>query len=107
MLVPLSNEPRDYAWGSTTLIAGLAGREPSGRPEAEVWFGDHPADPAMTPDGRTLDVWIRTEGADHGMPRQLPYLLKLLSAASARRRGGPRLRQRGGTCAWFSLRWSW
>ena len=37
-----SNEPRDYAWGSTTLIADLEGRAPSGRPEAEVWFGDHP-----------------------------------------------------------------
>ena len=54
MLVPLSNEPRDYAWGSTTLIPELTGREPSGRPEAEVWLGDHPADPAETPDGRTL-----------------------------------------------------
>jgi mannose-6-phosphate isomerase len=83
MLVPLSNEPRDYAWGSTTLIAELAGREPSGRPEAEVWLGDHPADPAAVPDGRTLDAWILAEGADHGMPGRLPYLLKLLAAASA------------------------
>ena len=83
MLVPLSNEPRDYAWGSTTLIAELTGREPSGRPEAEVWLGDHPADPAETPDGRTLDVWLGAEGADHGAPPQLTYLLKLLAAASA------------------------
>jgi mannose-6-phosphate isomerase len=83
MLVPLSNEPRDYAWGSTTLIAELTGREPSGRPEAEVWLGDHPADPAETRDGRTLDVWIGAEGAEHGAPPQLPYLLKLLAAASA------------------------
>ena len=83
VLVTLSNEPRDYAWGSTTLIAELTGREPSGRPEAEVWLGDHPADPAETGDGRTLDVWMRLEGADHGAPSQLPYLLKLLAAASA------------------------
>lgn len=83
MLIPLANDPRDYAWGSTTLLAALEGREPSGRPEAEVWFGDHPGDPAETPDGRTLDAWIAAEGKDAGIPGSLPYLLKLLAAASA------------------------
>ena len=83
MLVPLSNDPREYDWGSTTLIAELTGRAPSGRPEAEVWFGDHPADPAETPDGRPLDEWIAAEGASSGVPEHLPYLLKLLAAASA------------------------
>jgi len=83
MLIPLANDPRDYAWGSTTLLAELEGREPSGRPEAEVWFGDHPGDPAETPDGRTLDAWIAAEGMDAGIPAPLPYLLKLLAAASA------------------------
>jgi len=78
MLVPLTNDPRDYAWGSATLIAELEGREPSGRPEAEVWFGDHPGDPAETPDGRTLDVWLAEERGTES----LPYLLKLLAAAS-------------------------
>ncbi|GAA1946178.1 mannose-6-phosphate isomerase, class I [Microbacterium deminutum] len=82
MLVPLSNEPRDYDWGSTTLIPQLTGRTPSGAPEAEVWFGDHPGDPAETPGGRTLDAWIADEGAALGLPRHLPYLLKLLAAAS-------------------------
>ncbi|MFD4959954.1 mannose-6-phosphate isomerase, class I [Microbacterium sp. NPDC058389] len=83
MLIPLANDPRDYAWGSTTLIAELEGRAPSGRAEAEVWFGDHPGDPAVTPDGRTLDAWIAAEGRDAGIPAPLPYLLKLLAAASA------------------------
>jgi len=83
MLIPLANDPRDYAWGSTTLIAELEGRAPSGRPEAEVWFGDHPGDPAVTPDGRTLDAWIAAEGSDAGIPAPLPYLLKILAAASA------------------------
>lgn len=83
MLVPLTNEPRDYAWGSAVLIADLQGRTPSGRPEAEVWFGDHPGDPAVVPDGRTLDVWLGEEGAATGSPDRLPYLLKLLAAASA------------------------
>ena len=83
MLIPLANDPRDYAWGSTSLLADLEGRAPSGRPEAEVWFGDHPGDPSETPDGRTLDRWIAEEGARAGIDAPLPYLLKLLAAASA------------------------
>lgn len=83
MLIPLANDPRDYAWGSTSLLAELEGREPSGRPEAEVWFGDHPGDPAETADGRTLDRWIAEDGAGVGIDEPLPYLLKLLAAASA------------------------
>ncbi|MCS3842123.1 mannose-6-phosphate isomerase, class I [Microbacterium sp. AK031] len=73
MLLSLSNAPRDYAWGSTSLLADLEGRESTGAPEAEVWFGDHPGDPAEVADGSTLDVV--TGGT-------LPYLLKLLAAGS-------------------------
>jgi mannose-6-phosphate isomerase len=83
VLIPLANAPRDYAWGATSLIADLEGRAPSGRPEAEVWFGDHPGDPAETPDGRTLDRWIAEDGAGAGIDAPLPYLLKLLAAASS------------------------
>lgn len=83
MLVPLANDPRDYPWGSTTLLAQLTGRTPSGKAEAEIWFGDHPGDPSVTPDGRTLDQWIADEGVDAGVPSHLPYLLKLLAAASS------------------------
>src|SRR5690606_12393800 len=71
MLLTLNNEPRDYAWGSTSFLAALEGREPSDGPEAEVWFGDHHADPADVTGGRTLDAV--TVGS-------LPYLLKLLAA---------------------------
>lgn len=78
MLVALTNAARDYAWGSTTLLAALEGRAPSGAPEAEVWFGDHPGSPAVTADGRTLDRWL----ADERPGERLPYLLKLLAAAS-------------------------
>lgn len=74
MLAPLDNDPRDYAWGSTTLIPQLQGRAASGAPEAEIWFGDHPGSPAVLPDGTTLDAHLG--GA------RLPYLLKLLAAAS-------------------------
>lgn len=73
MLLSLSNAPRDYAWGSETLIADLEGRVPSGGPEAEVWFGDHPGDPAEIVEGGTLDTV--TGGT-------LPYLLKILAAAA-------------------------
>lgn len=71
MLLSLTNVPRDYSWGSTTLLAGFEGREPSAAPEAEVWFGDHPGDPSDVDGGGTLDA--ATEGT-------LPYLLKLLAA---------------------------
>ena len=73
MLLSLSNTPRDYAWGSTSLLAELEGRAPAATPEAEVWFGDHPGDPADIAGGGTLDEV--TGGT-------LPYLLKLLAAAS-------------------------
>ena len=78
MLTPISNEPRDYSWGSTTLIAGLEGREPSGAPEAEIWYGDHPGCPSQTPDGRTLDVVLAAAGRP-----ALPFLRTLLAAASS------------------------
>jgi mannose-6-phosphate isomerase len=71
MLLSLTNTPRDYAWGSDSLLAELEGRIPTGAPEAEVWFGDHPGDPADVAGGGTLDQI--TGGT-------LPYLLKLLAA---------------------------
>lgn len=83
MLLSLTNTPRDYAWGSTTLLAELTGRAPSGGVEAEVWLGDHPADPSELADGRTLEAWIASDGAAAGVSGRLPYLLKLLAAASA------------------------
>lgn len=79
----MTNAPRDYDWGSTTLIADLEGRAPSGRPEAEVWFGDHPGCPAHVADGRPLGEWLADEGAATGAPPRLPYLMKLLAAASS------------------------
>ena len=38
---------RTYAWGSRTAIAEFTGRPaPTAHPEAELWLGAHPADPA-------------------------------------------------------------
>ncbi|RZI95496.1 MAG: mannose-6-phosphate isomerase, class I [Microbacterium sp.] len=75
MLIPISNTPREYSWGSQTLIPALEGRVPTGRPEAEVWFGAHPGSPSRADDGRTLDAVLA--GAGHA---PLPYLLKILAA---------------------------
>jgi mannose-6-phosphate isomerase len=75
MFVGLTNTPRDYAWGSTTAIAALLGRTPSGRPEAEYWLGTHPGSPARLTEpevsgGATLLSQLTT----------LPFLLKVLAA---------------------------
>ena len=59
---------RHYDWGSVTALAALRGVEPSGCPEAELWFGSHWSAPATLADGRPL------AGAD------LPFLVKLLAA---------------------------
>lgn len=80
MLARISNTPRDYAWGSTSLIAGLQGRASTERPEAELWLGDHPGSPSRVDDGtgRLLPEWLAAEEPAHPA---LPYLLKLLAAA--------------------------
>lgn len=59
-----------YAWGDPEFIPALLGREPDGRPWAELWLGTHTNGPA-TMGGRPL--------ADTTGP--LPYLLKVLAAA--------------------------
>ncbi len=60
-----------YAWGDTRFIPDLLGREPDGRPWAELWLGTHPNGPATLADGRPL----------RDVTGDLPYLLKVLSAA--------------------------
>lgn len=80
---------RDYAWGSTTLLPALQGREPSGAPEAEMWLGAHPAAPCavVADDGQelTLDELIAQDPDRHLGPAarhgRLPFLMKLLAAA--------------------------
>jgi len=73
MLVRITNTPRDYAWGSTSAIAELLGTPPSGGPEAELWLGTHPGSPTrVVGDGTLLEA----------IGRPLPYLLKVLAAAS-------------------------
>lgn len=74
----ITNTPRPYAWGSTTALAKIRGETPTGKPEAELWFGDYPACPAIrVADGLTLVRWEVDNGRE-----PLPFLLKLLAVAS-------------------------
>jgi mannose-6-phosphate isomerase len=88
----LEGAVRSYAWGSRTAIATLCGRTvPSAHPEAELWLGAHPADPARvvrSDDGTAslLDVLesdppgqLGPDSVERFGPR-LPFLLKLLAA---------------------------
>jgi mannose-6-phosphate isomerase len=89
----LTNVLRPYAWGSTTAIAELFGREPSGGPEAELWIGAHPDSPStvrLADRDQPLDEFIKENpGATLGEPvlglfgATLPFLTKVLAADSA------------------------
>ena len=49
---------RTYAWGSRTAIAEFTGRpSPTAHPEAELWFGAHPGDPA----------WLETDTGEQSL----------------------------------------
>ena len=82
---------RTYAWGSRTAIAEFTGRSaPADHPEAELWLGAHPADPACveTPDGeRSLMEVIAADPEGQLGPAvrarfgdALPLLVKVLAA---------------------------
>ncbi|MFI6868726.1 mannose-6-phosphate isomerase, class I [Nocardia sp. NPDC050406] len=81
---------RSYAWGSRTALAQLCGRPvPTPHPEAELWFGAHPADPARIlidgSDKSLLDVLAADPQRELGavareFDGKLPFLLKILAA---------------------------
>ena len=73
MFVEITNEPRDYAWGSTTLIPELLGVAPTGRPQAELWFGTHPGSSSRL---------VGRDGDLRDIAGELPFLLKILAAGS-------------------------
>jgi mannose-6-phosphate isomerase len=83
----LDNPVRPYAWGSATEIPRLLGVRPTGRPQAELWMGAHPAAPSRLRSGGTLGerieddptaqlsaVVVRRFGA------RLPFLMKIIAA---------------------------
>lgn len=83
---PLEPVLQEYTWGSTTAIPRLLGQEPTGRPQAELWFGAHPKAPSLV-DGVPLDELISADPSVVGAASlaefgaRLPYLLKILAAA--------------------------
>ncbi|GLP82561.1 mannose-6-phosphate isomerase, class I [Mycobacterium antarcticum] len=82
---------RTYAWGSHTAIAEFVGRpSPTPHPEAELWLGAHPGDPAWLEgdggDRSLLDtIAADPEGQLGAVTRErfgdaLPFLAKVLAA---------------------------
>jgi mannose-6-phosphate isomerase len=87
----LKGAVRPYAWGSRTAIAEFTGApSPTPHPEAELWFGAHPGDPAhlLTEDGERslLDVLRADPEGELGQVVRgrfgdcLPFLVKVLAA---------------------------
>lgn len=87
----IENVLRDYAWGSTTAIAGLLDRPASGGPEAELWIGAHPDSPSVAQLGggatEKLDSLISSDpghflgdASIQAFGPRLPFLAKILAA---------------------------
>ncbi|MEQ6896652.1 mannose-6-phosphate isomerase, class I [Microbacterium sp. KR10-403] len=81
-LIPLTNTPRDYAWGTIDGVARTLGWAPTGGPEAELWLGAHPLSPSEPAASAEATGWHDLAAWEQRSGAALPYLLKLLSAAS-------------------------
>ncbi len=75
-----------YAWGSPTVIPELLGVEPTGEPQAELWFGAHPKAPSLV-DGEPLDKIVDRDpelvvgsASVAAFGPRLPFLLKIIAA---------------------------
>ena len=82
---------RTYAWGSRTAIAEFTGRPvPAAHPEAELWLGAHPQDPARVEtdqgDVSLLETLVADPDGQLGPAARsrfgdaLPFLVKVLAA---------------------------
>ncbi len=83
----LENPVRPNAWGSATEIPRLLGLEPTGRPQAELWMGAHPAAPSRLRSGGTLAERIEEDPTGELSPlvirhfgTRLPFLMKIIAA---------------------------
>lgn len=79
-LTRITNTPRDYAWGTPGGVARLLGGPVSTKPEAELWLGSHPGSPSRSV--AAGGEWSDLAGWEQASGRRLPFLLKVLSAAS-------------------------
>lgn len=86
----LTGTVQHFDWGDRTEIPRILGIEPDGQPWAEYWLGSHHAGPSMFDDepGLTLAAYLEQHPAEVGAASldaygaRLPFLMKLLSAAS-------------------------
>lgn len=89
VLILIQNTPRAYAWGSREALPELLGLQPNGEPQAELWLGAHPGDPASVAKGggnasgdAAMDLieLITSDPERYGVDGgQLPFLLKVLA----------------------------
>lgn len=77
MLVKLTNQALDYAWGSKNLISDYFGMAQTGKPMAEIWFGTHDGSPTEVL-GRGVNLWDLLKQS--GRSDRLKFLLKILAA---------------------------
>jgi len=88
----LKNRVQSYAWGSATAIPELlVEKNPSGKPQAELWLGAHSKAPSLVNcDGQWLSLkeLIEKKPKDilgnkvaERFHNKLPYLFKVLAAA--------------------------
>jgi mannose-6-phosphate isomerase len=91
-LTPMQNRIQGYDWGSSSALALMQSRAPSGGPEAELWMGAHPAAPSdLILDGdlrmplpdAVADFPASVLGPDvlARFGARLPFLLKVLAIA--------------------------
>ncbi|MBU1023772.1 mannose-6-phosphate isomerase, class I, partial [bacterium] len=88
----LENTVQEYSWGSKTAIPELLGREPNGKPQAELWMGAHPKVPSQVVDGGSYiplnefiesdPVGILGDSVSSSFENKLPFLFKILAAGA-------------------------
>ncbi|MBX3312305.1 MAG: mannose-6-phosphate isomerase, class I [Microbacteriaceae bacterium] len=66
----LHSTPKEYSWGSPDFLPAIFGTAYTGNPQAELWFGAHPASPTAFDDGTLLSEQLK-----------IPFLVKILSAS--------------------------
>jgi mannose-6-phosphate isomerase len=83
----LDNPVKPYAWGSATELPRLLGVPPTGRPQAELWMGAHPAAPSRLRAGPSLPALIEADPAGQlsapvvrRFGARLPFLMKVIAA---------------------------
>jgi mannose-6-phosphate isomerase len=79
VLVKLTNQALDYAWGSKDLIPDYFGIQATGKPMAEIWFGTHDGSPTKV---SGLEISLHDLLSAQGRADRLPFLLKILAAGA-------------------------